>query len=103
MDLESLRSQLLDGKEKRDYTYNCCGKTYHGIYEIRKHLFEVHPDWHRALRSCFKRSYPRPLTGEEVQMKLREKEWSHVREREQEERQPHNAWIIYHHNGQKNR
>ena len=42
-EIESILSQINEGKNNRGFVYSCCGETFPSIYEFRKHLYESHP------------------------------------------------------------
>lgn len=63
-EIQNLEKQIEDNKSKRNASYICCGHEYRTIFDIRKHLFECHPeDYKKHLRKKLHRDIPTPVRG----------------------------------------
>lgn len=105
MDINNIIAQLKEGINNREYEYRCCECVFGSLYELRKHLFECHPLEYRQIKRYFKRVKPEQLTKEERSISIKNSLLVKEKAQRLEEdysRQP-SAWIIYHHNGPKNR
>lgn len=110
MDIISIKAQLKDGVNKRDYCYHCCDGVFDSLYEFRKHLYECHQEEYAELEPYFHKDKPVQLTKEELRASIKKalkrktlaKKGKKVRVKVDYDRQPR-AWIIYNHNGGKNK
>lgn len=63
-EIQNLLKQIEQRKDSRKATYRCCGKTHHGLYEFRKHLFLCHPEeYSRYFSPVLHRDAPASVRG----------------------------------------
>lgn len=63
-EIQNLLKQIEQRKDSRNASYRCCGKTHHGLYEFRKHLFACHPEeYSRYFSPVLHRETPASVRG----------------------------------------
>lgn len=63
-EVQNLLKQIEQKKMTNKGTYRCCGKTHHGLFEFRKHLFECHPvEYNRYFVTELHRDAPTSIRG----------------------------------------
>lgn len=63
-EIQNLLKQIEQRKDSRNASYRCCGKTHHGIYEFRKHLYVCHPEeYSRYFSPVLHRDAPASVRG----------------------------------------
>ena len=110
MDISSIITQLKEGINDRKHQYHCCDGVFDSLYDFRKHVFECHQEDYYEIEPYFHREKPVQMTKEQRRASIKKafkrkelaKKGKKVRVKVDYDRQPR-AWIIYNHNGGKNK